>query len=243
MRALPVYGVIASRYKVTAGLMFSPTRRIRYGRPIVVVSGLPRSGTSLMMQMLGAGGLPLMTDETHVPDAANPAGYFELEAVNDLEKGCDLSWLEVTRGHAVKVFSRLLVCLPETYNYRVILMHRSLREVIASQGAVPTSALIAEYEAHLAKVRLLLATQPCFDTLIVDYGEVIADPRAQARRVRAFADWRLSIERMAAAVREPLYQHRLARPSSLSPSYENREAYDYDDRLRSTQAATAASKK
>src|SRR6266542_5974530 len=87
VRALPVYGVIASRFKVTAGLMFSPTRRVRYGRPIVVVSGLPRSGTSMMMQMLGAGGLPLMTDDARAPDASNPAGYFELEAVNDLEKG------------------------------------------------------------------------------------------------------------------------------------------------------------
>jgi hypothetical protein len=220
--------------------MFSPTRRVRYGRPIVVVSGLPRSGTSMMMQMLGAGGLPLMTDDARAPDASNPAGYFELEAVNDLEKGCDLSWLEVTRGCGVKVFSRLLVCLPETYNYRVVLMQRSLREVIASQRAMPlpaplpapvpaeddeatadaesgahvhaapTAALIAEYETHLAKVRSLLAARPCFEALIIDYHDVIADPRAQARRVRTFAGWRLSVDRMVSAVREPLYHHRLA---------------------------------
>jgi hypothetical protein len=211
--------------------MLSPTRRVRYGRPIVVVSGLPRSGTSMMMQMLGAGGLPLMTDHARAPDASNPAGYFELEAVNDLEKGFDLSWLEVTRGRGVKVFSRLLVCLPETYNYRVVLMQRSLREVIASQRAMPvrvegtatanaeatanvhtatTAALIAEYDTHLAKVRSLLAARPCFEALIVDYRDAIADPRAQARRVRNFTSWQLSVDRMADAVREPLYHHRLA---------------------------------
>jgi hypothetical protein len=97
--------------------------------------------------------------------------------------------------------------------------------------AASTAALIAKYETHLAKVRSLLAARPCFEALIVDYNDVIADPRAQARRVRNFASWRLSIDRMADAVREPLYHHRLARSSS------------YADRLRSTQAATAASKK
>src|SRR3954453_19540485 len=87
-------------------------RRLRYGRPIVVVSGLPRSGTSMMMQMLRAGGLELVTDAVRTPDGSNPKGYFELEAVKDLDKGAPAAWLSGARGKAVKVVSSLIPHLP-----------------------------------------------------------------------------------------------------------------------------------
>ena len=99
---------------------------------IIVVSGLPRSGTSLMMKMLAAGGLPLLVDGLREPDDDNPEGYFELERVKALVTGDD-AWLAEARGHAVKVISSLLKFLPGTYSYRVILMQRRMSEVLASQ--------------------------------------------------------------------------------------------------------------
>src|SRR3954453_23767362 len=109
-------------------------RRLRYGRPIVVVSGLPRSGTSMMMQMLRAGGLELVTDAVRIADDSNPKGYFELEAVKDLDKGAPAPWLADARGKAVKIVSSLIPYLPETSQYQVLFMTRNLDEVIASQN-------------------------------------------------------------------------------------------------------------
>src|SRR5215213_6000731 len=92
-------------------------RRLRYGRPIVVVSGLPRSGTSMMMQMLQAGGIEVASDRVRTPDESNPKGYFELEAVKELDKRARPAWLPKARGKAVKVVSSLIRWLPETYDY------------------------------------------------------------------------------------------------------------------------------
>src|SRR5712691_3901265 len=98
------------------------SRRLRYGEPIVVVSGLPRSGTSMLMKMIEAGGLSLLTDDVRAPDEGNPRGYFEFEPVKQLDTNGDLSWLPQARGKAVKFISFLLTWLPETYDYRVIFM-------------------------------------------------------------------------------------------------------------------------
>jgi hypothetical protein len=116
-------------------------RRIRFGPPIIVVSGLPRSGTSMMMQMLTAGGLQPLTDGVRTADESNPEGYFELEAVKELDKtafarGDGLAWLANARGKAVKILTPLLQYLPETFNYRVILMQRPLDEVVTSQNTM-----------------------------------------------------------------------------------------------------------
>jgi hypothetical protein len=196
-------------------------RRFRFGSAIVVVSGLPRSGTSMMMKMLGAGGLELVTDRVRGADESNPEGYFELEAVKDLDKAAmrDVRWLANARGRGVKVLSALLPYLPESCNYRVILMQRPLSEVIASQNTmlarageatdvIPVADLTAQYEMHLRKTQALLASRACFDTLIVRYGDVLADPRAQADRVNQFVGGRLDVEAMAGAVDERLYRNR-----------------------------------
>jgi hypothetical protein len=199
-------------------------RRIRFGPPIVVVSGLPRSGTSMMMQMLAAGGLPPLTDGLRTADESNPEGYFELEAVKDLDKAPaaqanGLAWLANARGKAVKILTPLLQYLPESYNYRVILMQRPLDEVVTSQNTmlarageatdvVPAGKVVAQYETHLRKVQALLASRACFETLTVRYGDVIADPHGQAARVSQFAGGGLAVDRMAAAVHAQLYRNR-----------------------------------
>ena len=203
-------------------------RRIRFGPPIVVVSGLPRSGTSMMMQMLAAGGLPPLTDGVRTADDSNPEGYFELEAVKGLDKAPPaqsegVAWLANARGKAVKILTPLLQYLPETYNYRVILMLRPLDEVITSQNTmlarageatdvVPVSSVISQYETHLRKVQALLASRACFETLTVRYGDVIADPTAQAARVSRFAGGGLAVDPMAAAVHARLYRNRTPQP-------------------------------
>ena len=99
--------------------------------PIVVVSGLPRSGTSMMMQMLEAGGMEVMTDGLRAADEDNLKGYFEYETVKALHT--DRNWLPEARGKAVKIISELLKYLPETQTYRIIFLRRALEEVLASQ--------------------------------------------------------------------------------------------------------------
>ena len=108
-------------------------RRLHYGKPIVIVSGLPRSGTSMAMKMLAAGGMPILTDGVRTADESNPKGYYELEAVKELHKQADMRWLFDARGKAVKIVSFLLTWLPETHDYKVIFMQRDLREVMASE--------------------------------------------------------------------------------------------------------------
>jgi len=99
-------------------------RRIRFGEPVVIVSGLPRSGTSMMMQMLASGGMPIVSDYLRQADDSNPQGYYELESVKELEKGGDTSWLRAARGRVVKIIAYLLRYLPQDFNYRVVLMQR-----------------------------------------------------------------------------------------------------------------------
>jgi hypothetical protein len=195
------------------------SRRLRYGKPITVVSGLPRSGTSMVMSMLEAGGVPLLTDDVRGPDERNPKGYFELEAVKQLDNHGDASWLPLARGRAVKIISFLLTWLPETYDYRVLFMQRDVHEVIASQnqllahrGECPGTADDDEmrriYARHLQDVDRFLSSRGCFRSLPVHYRAVIEHPAAEARRISEFLRRRLRIDRMAGVVDPGLYRNR-----------------------------------
>ena len=191
---------------------------MRFGPPIVVVSGLPRSGTSMAMRMLDAAGVPLVTDGVRTADESNPNGYFEYERVKELDKGLDKTWLRSERGKAVKIISFLLRDLPETNDYRVIFMHRPMDEIIASQDAMlrargepvgaAGAALAASYQKHLDEVRHLLERRPCFAVLDVGYRDTIDQPAEQAARMAVFLGRPLNIPAMAAAVDQALYRHR-----------------------------------
>lgn len=199
-------------------------RRLRRGLPIVVVSGLPRSGTSMTMKMLEAGGLPLVTDGVRAADDSNPNGYYELEAVKTLTTEGGGAWLAGARGGAIKVISFLLTYLPETYDYQVIFMHRDLDEIVASQNAMldargePRGAaddrMRAHYAQHLEQVERFLARRACFSTLRVRYDDVLAAPREQASRINTFLDGRLDVERMATVAEPSLYRQRRS-PSNV----------------------------
>ena len=193
-------------------------RRLRRGRPIVVVSGLPRSGTSMAMKMLEAGGLPVVTDGFRHPDASNPNGYYEFERVKDLDKAGDTAWLSEARGKGVKIISFLLTHLPETYDYQVVFMQRDLSEVVASQNQMLDargSARGAEdertralYAQHLEQVDRFLANRSCFSTLKVAYQDAVTAPREQAARIHAFLGGRLNEDKMTAVADAALYRHR-----------------------------------
>jgi hypothetical protein len=186
---------------------------------LVVVSGLPRSGTSMMMKMLEGGGMPLLVDGIRNADDDNPLGYYELESVMSLLKEEDKSWLSQGRGKAVKIVSTLLPGLPASYFYKVIFMHRRLDEVIPSQNKMlrrrgepvdeaGDARMRDLLERHLVKTKLWLARQPNFDVCQVRYRQVIADPHGEALRVRDFLKTDLNVKKMACAVNTDLYRNR-----------------------------------
>ena len=186
---------------------------------ITIVSGLPRSGTSLMMQMLGAGGLPLLCDGQRVADTDNPRGYCEWERIKLLPKepGCIVE----AEGKAVKVISQLLFALPVGHDYQIIFMHRPLPEVVSSQAemirrrgtsapAVPEAALMAGLKAHLNQVNAWLAQKVSIRVNRVEYHSVLDNPRSAAENVQSFLQMNLDIESMARQVDRSLYRQRNA---------------------------------
>jgi hypothetical protein len=193
-------------------------RRVRYGRPVVVVSGLPRSGTSLMMQMLEAGGMEIVSDGFRGADDGNLRGYYELERVKTLEYGEDPSWLTEARGKAVKIIAFLLKHLPESLNYSIVFMHRNLDEVLDSQAKLlalrgetsdtDDASMRQLFERHLAGTRRMLEARPCFEVLDIDFNETLADATRQADRVNRFLGGCLDTRRMAGVVRPELYRSR-----------------------------------
>ncbi len=192
-------------------------RRIRFGEPLIVVSGLPRSGTSMTMQMLEAAGLSIATDGIRKAGEDNPKGYYEYERVKELEKEPDKSYLKEFRGKTIKIISFLLKDLPETNNYKVVFMRRNLDEVLASQTkmlknraeASETSdeEMLEVYKNHLWKVNYLMKHRPCFELLEVNYKDVVANPRREAERISEFLG-NLDVDKMTSAVDEKLYRNR-----------------------------------
>lgn len=188
------------------------------GEPLVVVSGLPRSGTSMMMKMLEAGGVPIMTDSVRTADVDNPKGYYEYERVKDLEKETDKSYVREGRGKALKVISWLLKDLPDDNRYRIVFMRRDLGEVIASQnkmlqhrGEVDNSddrMMVDAYMNHLASVRILSRKRSNFEMLEVRYDTAVKDPAAAARLVNGFLGGKLDETKMREVVDAELYRNR-----------------------------------
>ncbi|MCY2928364.1 MAG: sulfotransferase [Planctomycetota bacterium] len=182
---------------------------------IVIVSGLPRSGTSLMMQMLAGGGLEAMTDNTRAADVDNPRGYYELEQVKSIKR--DASWLNQAVGKVFKMVSLLLYDLPADRRYRVIFVERNLDEILASQGkmlqrlgrpAGNADEMRRSFTTHLVKLNAWLGQQGHIDVLRVGYHDLLASPLAQAERINQFLGGALDTAKMAAAVDPSLYRNR-----------------------------------
>jgi hypothetical protein len=185
---------------------------------ITIVSGLPRSGTSMMMRMLEAGGMAVVVDHIRTPDADNPNGYYEFEQVKKLKE--DVTFLDHMYGKVVKMVSMLLYELPQDKTYKIIFMRRDLTEVLASQEimlqrngkSVPGDGtdLGRIFDKHLGEITSWLAQQDNMQVLYVNYNEVMAQPRTSAEAVSHFLGNRLDVSKMVAVVDHTLYRNRVS---------------------------------
>lgn len=196
-------------FQSKAGRKYSPN-------VITIVSGLPRSGTSLMMQMLAAGGMTLLTDLERKPDFDNPRGYFEWEPAKLLPKQPER--IDEAEGKAVKVISQLLLSVPKGRNYKVIFMERPLAEVLASQDemlrrrgktdSLSPDLLTSAIKDHLREVRAWLEERTDIAICRVGYRKLVSDPAGTAETVREFLTINLDVEAMVRQVDPSLYRNR-----------------------------------
>jgi hypothetical protein len=184
---------------------------------IVIVSGLPRSGTSMMMRMLDAGGVPALTDNVRQADVDNPRGYYEFEPVKRTKE--DPSWLDRAPGKVVKMVYRLLYDLPPDHTYHVIFMRRHLKEVIKSQdvmlerrgkagGKLTDDKLIELFQQQLKEFDDWFTRQPNFKRLDISYNDVLQDPTPAVTALNEFLGGQLNTAAMLKVVEPELYRQR-----------------------------------
>jgi hypothetical protein len=191
------------------------------GQVITIVSGLPRSGTSLMMQMLAAGGMPVLSDGERVADTDNPRGYLEWERIKLLPR--EPACIAEAEDKAVKVISQLLFALPSGGDYRIIFMERPLPEVVASQAEMirrrgtaapklPEAALLAALQAHLNQINSWLKNQnqARLQVYRVQYHDVLANAQPVSEKIQDFLGRSLNLAAMAEQVDSSLYRQRSA---------------------------------
>lgn len=184
---------------------------------VIIVSGLPRSGTSMMMKAIDAGGIEPIIDHIRKADEDNPKGYYEFEPVKKTKD--DASWLKDAPGRVVKMVYRLLYDLPADYQYRVVFTQRDLKEVLASQnkmlqrsgksgGGITDEQMEALFTAELAKCEKWLTEQPNFNVLYINHRDMINDGPTQVQKINDFLDGGLDTDAMAAVVDPSLYRNR-----------------------------------
>jgi hypothetical protein len=185
---------------------------------ITIVSGLPRSGTSLMMQMLVAGGMTALSDGERKADTDNPKGYLEWERIKQLPKEPDL--IAGAEGRVVKVISQLILSLPDGPEYRIVFMQRPMAEVLKSQEEMlkrrgthdsggNAAAIEQVFQRHLIEVDKWLAVKRNAKVLRVPYHRVLQEPQAVAEEVTAFVGVALDVKAMVGQVDANLYRNRM----------------------------------
>lgn len=182
---------------------------------VIVVSGLPRSGTSMMMQMIAAGGVQVLTDEQRASDNNNPKGYMEFEPVKSIHK--DNRWVGKATGKAIKVVAPLLQHLPDNFDYKIIFMVRDMDEVLISQqkmlgkpihkDALPIPLFMA-FEKQLEKSKVWLDAQPYIKTLYINYADAVNSPEETAESIESFLNRELDVDKMVSAVDGNLYRNK-----------------------------------
>jgi hypothetical protein len=172
----------------------------------------------MMMKMLEAGGLPVLTDHIRVPNDDNPKGYYEFERVKKLPEG-DTAWMDDAVGKVVKIITQLVMHLPDSHQYRVVVMRRSIPEILASQakmlarrgetgGQVSDAQMTALFDKHLKQVYAWMDQQSNIEYIDVSYNETLADPTPTIERLRAFLGDDLDSAAMARVVDPSLYRNR-----------------------------------
>jgi thioredoxin len=185
---------------------------------ITIVSGLPRSGTSLMMRMLNVGGIPALCDEHRTPDANNPNGYYEFESVKSIQDYGD--WIDRAVGHSVKIVYNLLEHLPKDREYRVIFMRRQIDEIIQSQRAmllrngikteIPDEEIKELFERVLRQFYSWLPSQTHLKLINVSYNELLSRPASTITQINRHLGYCLDTEAMAQVIDHSLYRNRAA---------------------------------
>lgn len=188
----------------------------RIENAIIVVSGLPRSGTSMMMKMLNAGGIEPVTDNLRTADEDNPKGYYELEKVKQLDK--DNSWVSECQGKALKVISMLLKPLPANQHYKIIFMRRKMEEILASQrqmmirrgqpDTIPDARMAEMYHKHLKDIEAFIAKQSHMECLYISYNETLENPAEAVETVHRFLGGSLNTAAMLEVVDRALHRQR-----------------------------------
>jgi hypothetical protein len=183
---------------------------------VSIVSGVPRSGMALTMRMLETGGLPVLYDNKREADIDNPLGYYDYEAIKTLSS--DSSWITLLKGVGVKIVYPLVYHLPTRIEYRVLLMHRNINEVLASQNAMlersgkpvlnNEETLARMFHVDLAKFASWVRDQPNFRLLNVDYNAMVAEPEPIVAEIDRFLGGGLDINAMANTVDASLYRNR-----------------------------------
>jgi len=185
---------------------------------VIIVSGLPRSGTSMMMKMLAEGGVSIVTDSVRQADEDNPNGYFEIEQSKILKDGRN-QWLREASGKALKVISYLLEYLPDDLTYDVIFMERRIAEVLASQkkmlahrdekSSISDEEMALQFQEHLNAVRYWIARKPNMRVMYVDYNEMVQAPESLCGSLVEFLELPLDVQSMQAVPHQTLYRNRV----------------------------------
>ncbi len=192
-------------------------------KPVVIVSGLPRSGTSMMMKMLAEGGLDTVTDSLRRADEDNPNGYFEIELSKSLKNG-DGKWLNDAQGKAVKVISYLIEFLPDHLNYNIIFMEREIQEILASQkkmlqrrnetSIISDAQMEEQFREHLRAVKYWAARKPNMRVMYVKYNVMVSEPASLCPSIAEFLELPLDTDAMQAVPSRSLYRNRSNEKSS-----------------------------
>ncbi|HET6597615.1 MAG TPA: sulfotransferase [Anaerolineales bacterium] len=200
-------------------LFSKPYQTNASNQPVIIVSGLPRSGTSMMMRILAEGGLPVLTDKIRRPDDDNPNGYFELEIVRQLKEG-NFSWMNDANGKVVKVISALLEYLPQDHQYKIIFMERHSKETLASQkkmldhrgqiSKLSDEEMEQQFHHHLAALKPWLVRQQNMEVLFVNYNSLMAEPKLCCEKIVEFLDIPLNQSQMLAVPDTQLYRNRIS---------------------------------
>lgn len=185
---------------------------------IIIVSGLPRSGTSMMMEILKAGGIQSLTDGLREADIDNPRGYFEYERVKKLPEG-NYAWLSGAIGKAVKIIAPLLPYLPDNYTYNVIFMKRNMEEILSSQRVMlqrkgqdtqdeVEKEILNLYNENLKSVIKFMNDNTHFSYTFCDYNVILGSPLQSIGQIVNFLDLQLDIKKMVKVVEPTLYRQR-----------------------------------
>ncbi|MBE0672137.1 MAG: sulfotransferase family protein [Anaerolineales bacterium] len=199
------------------GLFSRSNKPLEKRQKVIVVSGLPRSGTSMMMKMLAEGGLPIVTDSQREADEDNPNGYFEVELSKKLKDG-EISWIYDAQGKVVKVISYLLEFLPKDLDYDIIFMDREIHEVLASQkkmlarrneiSNISDEEMEAQFRAHLKAIKYWLPRQPNMRVQYVKYNDAVSSPESVVPIVAEFLAQPLDQAAMQSVPSQSLYRNR-----------------------------------